>query len=146
MGVRIKEKQKNRVCFTLMELMIVLVIIAILAALGLSFYRNTITKAKAGKAQNAISLIIEAEKIFRIDNNVYINFNYGQANAVIGTNVTGMNLGAVDADNDFRYRVTGADLIRGMPRRQIGTCPANNAGEIRYTLSTETWTIPACYR
>ncbi len=146
MRVRMKEKQKNRVCFTLVELVIAVVIIAILAALGLSFYRNTITKTKGAKAQNAISLIIEAEKIFRLGNNVYINFNNGQANAIVGTTVTGINLGAVDADNDFRYRVTGVDLIRGRPRRQIGTCPAANAGEIRYRLSTETWTIPGCYR
>ena len=146
MRVELKEKQKNRACFTLMELVICVVIIGILAAVGLSFYRNTITKSKGAKAQNAISLIAEAEKIFRIDNGVYVNFNNGQANAIIGTAVTGMNLGAVDADNDFRYRVTGTNLIRGRPRRRIGTCPANNAGEIRYTLSTETWTIPACYR
>jgi len=58
-----------------------------------------------------------------------------------------MNLAAVDNDTDFRYRVTGGtNLIRGRPRRAIGTCPANNAGEIRYSLRTETWTIPACYR
>ena len=146
MRVELKEKQKNRVCFTLMELMIVVVIIAILSALGLSFYRNTITKSKGAKAQNAISLIIEAEKLFRIDNGVYVSYGYNQTNATIGTAVTGMNLAAVDNDTDFRYRVTGADWIRARPRRQIGTCPAANAGEIRYRLSTETWTVPACYR
>jgi len=147
MRIRIKEKQKNRVCFTLIELVVVLVIVAILAASGLSFYRNTITKSKAGKAQNAISLIIQAEKIFRTDNGAYINYGYNQSNATIGVNITGINLTAVDNDTDFRYRVTGGtNLIRGRPRRRIGTCNANNAGEIRYRLSTETWTIPACYR
>jgi len=147
MRAELKEKQKNRVCFTLIELVIVLVIIAILAALGLSFYRNAITKSKAGKAQNAISLIAEAEKIFRIDNDVYIAYGYNQTNATIGTAVTGMNLAAIDNDTDFRYRVTGGGaLICGRPRRTIGTCPANNAGEIRLNLNTGIWTIPACYR
>ena len=146
MGVRLRKEKNNRVCFTLVELVIVVVIIAILAAAGVSYYQRTTVKAKAGKAQNAISLIIEAEKIFRIDNGVYVNFTYGQANAAVGTARTGMNLRAVDSDRDFRYRVTGADLIRARPRRPIGTCPAANAGEIRYRLSTEAWTVPACYR
>jgi len=145
MRVELK-KQKNRVCFTLLELVIVSVIIVIIAGLGAVHYLKVVVKTKAGKAKHAISLIAEAEKIYRVDNGVYINFGYDQSNATIGTNVTGMNLATIDNDTDFRYRVTGTNLIRGRPRAAIGSCPANNAGEIRYTLSTGNWTVPACYQ
>jgi len=143
---RIKGKQKNRVCFTLVELVVVLVIIAILAAAGLSFYRNTMTKTKAAKAQNAITLIMQAEKIFEIDNGFFAGYNWDLSNVTIGAAVTGTDLASVDSDTDFRYLVTNLGLIRGTLRRAIGTCTVGALGEIRYNLVTETWAIPACYR
>ena len=146
MRVRLK-KQRKRFCFTLLELVIVCVIIGILAGLGVSSYRKVIVKAKAGKAKHAISLIVEAEKLFQIDSGVYINFDFDQANANVGSGVTGMDLLVVDNDSDFSYRVTGTNVIRARPRNPIGTCPAAAAGEITYTLSTGAFNpIPGCYQ
>jgi prepilin-type N-terminal cleavage/methylation domain-containing protein len=132
--------------FTLFELIIVVVIVTILAAIGAGYYRKVTIKAKVAKAKNAVSLIIEAEKIYRLDNGTYVNISYGNVNATVGAGVTGINLAAVDNDRDFRYQVTGIDLIRARPRVAIGTCPASSSGEIRYTLSTGIWTVPACYQ
>jgi len=145
MKIRLK-KQNGHKAFTLVELVVVVIIIGILASLGIVSYRKVIMRAKAGKAKNAISLIAEAEKIHRVDSGSYVNVAFDAINATIGANHTGMDLASVDSDTDFRYRVTGTNLIRGRPRAVIGTCPANNAGEIRYTLSTGIWTIPACYK
>ena len=143
MRVRLK-KQRSRACFTLLELVIVVVIISILASLGVGYYRKVVIKAKAGKAKHAISLIAQAEKVYRLDNGAYIAVSAGAVEATVGTNVSGINLAAVDNDTDFNYSATGAGLIRARNPVAIGTCAVNTT--ISLNLATGTWVIPACYK
>lgn len=138
------KKQRSRVCFTLLELVIVAVIVSILASLGVGYYRKVIIKAKVGKAKHAISLIVEAEKIYELDNGIYVAIVAGAVDATVGTNVTGINLAAVDNDTDFKYSVTGAGLVQAKNPVPIGTCGVNTT--ISFNLAVGTWTIPACYQ
>jgi len=138
------KKQNKYKSFTLVELMIVVIIIGILAGLGVAQYRKVAVKAKVGKAKQAISLIAEAEKIYRIDNGSYILVPVNAVNVTVGTNVTGINLAAVDNDTDFNYSVTGDGRIRASNSVAIGNCGAGAV--ISLNLSTGTWVIPACYQ
>jgi len=141
------KRQRNHDCFTLLELVIVCVIIAILASLGVGYYRKVIIKTKAGKAKHAISLIAEAEKMYRMSYGVYWPVGAGAVNAGIGTNITGMNIGTVDNDTDFNYSVTGGaanvDINANNPTA-IGTCGAGSL--IILNLPTGSWIIPGCYK
>lgn len=140
-----KRKRQNRhKSFTLAELVIVVIIVGIIAALGVSGYQKVVVKAKSGKAKHAISLIAEAEKEYRMDYGVYWPVAAGAVDAGIGTNATGMNLSAVDNDSDFNYSVTAAGLIRASNPAAIGACPPNSTSTL--DLATGTWNIPACYK
>lgn len=57
---------KNLKGFTLIELMIVIVIVAILAAIAVPSYQNYITKAKVKEAQsNLVALSLSAEQAYQ---------------------------------------------------------------------------------
>ncbi len=57
--------------FTLTEMIIVVVIIAILAALALPLYRTTVLRARDREAKAMLRLIKEAEKIYRLEYYTY---------------------------------------------------------------------------
>jgi type IV pilus assembly protein PilE len=61
--------------FTLIELMIVVVVVAILAAIALPSYRDYIMRGKITEAHSSLSeLRLRAEKFFA-DNRTYVGFN-----------------------------------------------------------------------
>lgn len=91
--------------FTLIELIVVVIIIGILATIAVPQYLKATERAIAGKAKNALALISQAEKLYRAENNTYINVGAGSANAVLGGYV---ELNAVDSDTHWTYTVTGA--------------------------------------
>ncbi|MBI4981851.1 MAG: prepilin-type N-terminal cleavage/methylation domain-containing protein [Candidatus Omnitrophica bacterium] len=61
---------KNSKSFTLIELMIVLLIVGILAALGVANYSSARENAFDREAQANLSLILAAERIARMESNV----------------------------------------------------------------------------
>ena len=107
-------------------------------------YRKVVVKAKAGKAQHAITLVAKAENIYRLNKGAYIAVAAGAVEATIGTAVTGINLTVVDNDTDFTYSVTDAGLISGSNTKVIGICGVGSA--ITLNLPTGVWNIPACYK
>ena len=62
---------KNRKGFTLIELMIVVVIIGILAALAIPRFMRATTKSKQSEAKNILKQIYTMEHAYRQENNVY---------------------------------------------------------------------------
>ena len=144
--MRLKSKKYNKYRgFTLVELVVVVIIVGILATIGVISYSKVTVKAKASKAQNAIGLIAQAEKIFQIDNGSYANITWAQSvNPIVGNLITGIDLASIDGDPDFNYRVTNAGSAQARNTAVLGTCAVNTT--IRLNLVTGVWTIPACYR
>ena len=65
-------KLKNRKGFTLIELMIVVAIIAILAAIALPQYKKFQLKAKTAEAKTNLGAIRTAEEAYSAENDVYV--------------------------------------------------------------------------
>jgi len=57
--------------FTLVEVLIVVIIIAILAAIGIPQYAKTIEKARGGEARAGLANIQSAEKIYYAEEETY---------------------------------------------------------------------------
>jgi len=61
--------------FTLIELMIVVAIIAILAAIAIPQYKKFQAKAKAAEAKTNLGAIASCEEAYHAENDVYVNCN-----------------------------------------------------------------------
>ena len=63
----------NRKGFTLVEVLIVVIIIGILAAIGVPQFANSIEKAKGGEARAGLGHIQTGEKVYFAENEKYTN-------------------------------------------------------------------------
>lgn len=59
--------------FTLVELIAVIIILGILAAVGIPQYRRVMERARGGEASAGLANIQEAEKIYYVINQVYMS-------------------------------------------------------------------------
>ncbi|MCF7893300.1 MAG: prepilin-type N-terminal cleavage/methylation domain-containing protein [Candidatus Omnitrophica bacterium] len=91
--------------FTLIELIVVVIVVAILASFAVPQYITSIERAKKAKAENALSIIAQAEKMYRAENDTYIDVADGTFDATLGSFV---ELDEIDNDTDWDYAVTGA--------------------------------------
>jgi type IV pilus assembly protein PilE len=71
------DMRKNSKGFTLIELMIVVVIIGILAAMAIPRYMKAATKAKQSEAKGIL------RQVFTMQNAYYIEFNYYCRNGIV---------------------------------------------------------------
>jgi len=95
--------------FTLIELLIVVIVIAILATFAIPQYLKAVERAKGAKAQNNMSILRKAEAHYRADNDTYVfclggsGFG-GGCNPVLGDYI---EVTDVDSDQDWVYLSLG---------------------------------------
>ncbi len=64
-------KKSNKQAFTLIELLIVVLIIGILAAVALPQYQLAVDKARLGKLLNMVNAVKKAQKVYFLENGTY---------------------------------------------------------------------------
>jgi prepilin-type N-terminal cleavage/methylation domain-containing protein len=98
--------------FTLLELLIVVIVIGILAAIAVPQFLNSVEKARVGKAKNALGLLAHAEKMYHAEMDKYVNITTncasGAANIALGNYV---ELSQVDCDTDWDYAVASSSAL-----------------------------------
>jgi len=105
--------------FTLLELLIVVIVIAILATFAVPQYLTAVERTKASKAKHALSLIAQAQKMYRANEDTYVAVADGGFEAGLGDYV---ELVDVDNDTDWDYEVAGvaADAFTATATRSAG--------------------------
>ena len=92
-----------RKSFTLLEMLIVVAILAILATFAIPQYLTAIERTKMSKARANLKLILDAEVMYRAENNSYLAVNEGES---FDATFLGDYVELVDIDNDeyWTYR------------------------------------------
>lgn len=126
---------RYRCSFTLLELLIVVVIVAILAAVAIPGYFNVVEKTKIAKAEHYLSLIAQANKMCHEEEqtyapvvtdtpgplNVRTPFNNACGGQVLGNFIE--ELGAVPDDDDWNYSGVGtANTFTITATKADGSC------------------------
>ncbi len=114
----------KRESVTLLELLIVIVIIGVIAAVAIPQYGGVVRRSRIAKAEHAMALITQAGKIDQIENNlgagVYTAMTaVRRAEITLGTLVSGIDLSSVDADTEWTYISNAAGVITAS---KLGTC------------------------
>jgi prepilin-type N-terminal cleavage/methylation domain-containing protein len=103
--------RRNQGGFTLVELMIVVIIVGILAAVAIPMYQGATERAKASEAVAALGTIRGALRVYYAEHGTYVNANF-----VDGAQVTAGNvLDVSDTDLLGRYFSTECYTFDGAP-------------------------------
>ncbi len=94
---------KNKSGFTLVELMIVIAIIGILAAVGYPSYLNSVTKANRADAIEALLAEAGRMEVYYLNNNTYTGATVGSATSPEGLYTIAIPAGT---DTAFAYSLT----------------------------------------
>jgi prepilin-type N-terminal cleavage/methylation domain-containing protein len=100
-----KTKKHNKAGFTLVELMVVAIIVAILAAVAIPLMSGNKKRAAATEAQAGCSTIYTAERVHFAENGTYVN-----AASPVHTALQGINNGDLEGKyfDHTSYAVTAA--------------------------------------
>jgi prepilin-type N-terminal cleavage/methylation domain-containing protein len=103
--------RNNQRGFTLVELMIVVIIVGILAAVAIPMYQGATERAKASEAVAALGTIRGAMRVYYAEHGTYVNANF-----VDGAQVTaGSVLDVSDTDLLGRYFSSPCYTFSGAP-------------------------------
>jgi type IV pilus assembly protein PilE len=61
----------NKRGFTMVEIMVVLIIVSILAAMAIPNYNRSVERAKSRDAQTTLEAIYQSERLFQLDNQAF---------------------------------------------------------------------------
>lgn len=105
---RLYRNKKNQAGFTLIELMIVVVVIAILASVAIPSYTGYITDARRQGAVQEMLKIASAQEQFFMDNKAYAStlVALGYDAQPIGTDVNGAIVPATDASAMYNFAIS----------------------------------------
>ncbi len=128
----IRRDKKGQKGFTLIELMIVVVIIGILAALAIPRFMRASTKAKQSEAKQILKQIYTMERAYRQEKDTYIAY------AAVGAGGNMPEIG-VEVMNAARYSYTVAAGAGGIATSFLATATA--VINLDDDLTVDTWTI-----
>ena len=136
--------RKSAAGFTLVELMIVVAIIAILAAIAIPSYSDYLTRSKLTEAYNALSAYRVSQEQFFQDNRTYVGTGTGTTSC--GANApTGLKYFGFDcvASSSTAYIAT-ASGISGTPTNGFKFTINNANVQITAAVpTTKGWTVPS---
>lgn len=118
-----KNLLKGKSGFTMVELMVVVIIVGILAAVSIPLYQANIKRAIQTEAEATLGSIRSAERIYKSEFNTYTNVAFGAASGVLGVDILDAHYFSAAC-----YDVTSADSI-GF------TATCTNAGVINTAAS-----------
>ncbi len=101
--------------FTLIELMITVAIVAVLAAIAIPSYQDSIWKGKRAEAKAAIFKALQAEERYYSQNNTYVAYNYNSPPSAAFPGFSADNL------NNSRYTISVAGGTVGTMCPQAGS-------------------------
>jgi len=107
--------------FTLLELLIVVIIFGVLAAVAVPQYTKAVERAKCAKAKNALGLIATAQKMYRAENDSFTLVSDAATAALLDPYT---ELDSVQGDNDWDYTVTAGGVGIESDFIAIATRPA----------------------
>lgn len=126
-------RQRGGAGFTLVELLIVLFIISLLAAVAMASYSGSIAKSRQAIAQQQLMVVAQAEEMYRYQNGAY------------ATNAQTASLkpyGWVNTDSSGIYTFTitnaGTAVVNGVT---VPVFTAQAQGNIDSDATLDTWTI-----
>ena len=125
--------KRQRVTFTLVEIILVSAIIWILVIIGISSYRKAVLRTRDKEAQVMLRSIKEAEKMFRLKYGVYASCgNTSQCNEMLGLDLpTGnfsywnysVNTIADSFCSQAVYNERSWFINESMENPELGLCP-----------------------
>jgi prepilin-type N-terminal cleavage/methylation domain-containing protein len=117
----------RKIGFTLTEILIVVVIVAVLATLALPMFVKTIEKAKVGEAVSNLNLIKTGQKIYFLENGFF-------SNDIASLNIENPN-SASSRYFDYATQKAGTDDFEGSAVRR-GDAPSPYSGQ-EYTIGKD---------
>ncbi|UCH12967.1 MAG: prepilin-type N-terminal cleavage/methylation domain-containing protein [Candidatus Omnitrophota bacterium] len=117
--------------FTVTELLAVVVIIGILAAISYPRFQAFRIKARLREVPNTVQLILAAEKYYHFKRGFYYTWVYGTDPSDV------LNISLPGADSMCQYQVTGTAIQfqRRTPTEDVGS----------YDMATDSYDIKAAY-
>ena len=103
--------RRNQRGFTLVELMIVVIIVGILAAVAIPMYQGATERAKASEAVAALGTVRGAMRVYYAEHGTYVNANFVNGGAVTAGGI----LSVIDTDLAGRYFSTECYTFDGAP-------------------------------
>lgn len=122
--------------FTLVELIAVIIILGILAAVGIPQYRRAMERARGAEAYSGLANIQEAEKVYYTTEQVYL---------ATATPMTAAEQAALDINlpqSGWTFGVASTDTSRNFTAtatRSAGPCSANTVTTNEVGTITDAW-------
>ena len=138
-----KTNKQKKSGFTLVELMVVAIIVAILAAVAIPLMSGNKERAAATEAQAAISTIWTAERTHYAEYNTYTNLAAGSVHNIRGINDNDLDGKYFDHDT-YSANLAGTTLTIAAAASRTGAGLSAGTGnavqlQINTTDNTSTW-------
>jgi len=107
MVIKYRELRKKSKGFTLIELMIVVAIVAILAAIAIPQYRKFQLKSKTSEAKTNIGALRTCEEAYASEHDVYLALPVAPSSGSVGASPRDWNVGSGSSDKAVNYLAIG---------------------------------------